>query len=99
MNVDVLLSMDHPFLRSYSSLSDCNIFPLPPLAVVAFNNLKNILASSAKADNAYLSDSNDPTETVELQDNDVLTPSSVSEDPNPAINNSDVQHRQITDTR
>ncbi|KAI0979689.1 hypothetical protein GJ496_007902 [Pomphorhynchus laevis] len=42
-------------------------------------------------DNAYLPDSNDPTETVELQDNDVFTPSSVSEDPDPSINNSDVQ--------
>ncbi|KAI0988697.1 hypothetical protein GJ496_006724 [Pomphorhynchus laevis] len=30
-------------------------------------------------------------ETVELQDNDVFTPSSASEDPDIAINNSDVQ--------
>ncbi|KAI0988326.1 hypothetical protein GJ496_004047 [Pomphorhynchus laevis] len=46
-------------------------------------------------DNAYLPDSNDPTETVELQDNDVFTPSSVSKDPDPAINNSDVQVVEI----
>ncbi|KAI0983828.1 hypothetical protein GJ496_005976 [Pomphorhynchus laevis] len=39
--------LDH-VKEMFTPLSDCNIFPLPPSAVATFNNLKDILASSAK---------------------------------------------------